>query len=58
MYSLKLDISPEVQNTKDTITDQMNLKEKEDHSADTLVFLRWGIKIPMEGNAETKFERN
>ena len=30
--------------------DLMKLKKK-----DTLVFLRRGIKIPMEGNTETKF---
>ena len=33
-------------------TDHM---KKEDHSVDTLVLLRKGIKIPMVGNTETKF---
>jgi hypothetical protein len=33
----------------------MKLKEKEDQSGDTLVLLRMGNKIPMEGVTETKF---
>jgi hypothetical protein len=33
----------------------MKLKKKEDHSVDTLVLLRRGIKIPMGGVTETKF---
>ena len=33
----------------------MKLKKKEDHSVDTLVLLRRGIKIPMGGDTETKF---
>ena len=32
----------------------MKLKKKEDHSVDTLVLLRRGIKIPMGGDTETK----
>jgi hypothetical protein len=32
----------------------MNLKKKEDQSVDTLILLRRGNKIPMEG-VETKF---
>jgi hypothetical protein len=33
----------------------MELKKKEDQSVDTLVLLRKGNKIPMEGVTETKF---
>jgi hypothetical protein len=33
----------------------MNLKKKEDQSVDTLILLRRGNKIPMEGVTETKF---
>jgi hypothetical protein len=33
----------------------MKLKEKEDQSVDTLILLRRGNKIPMEGVTETKF---
>jgi hypothetical protein len=33
----------------------MKLKKKEEHSGDTLVLLRGGIKIPMGGDTETKF---
>jgi hypothetical protein len=33
----------------------MKLKKKEDHSMDTSVFLRKGIKISMRRNTETKF---
>jgi hypothetical protein len=34
----------------------MKLKKKEDQSVDTLVLLRSGIKLPMEGVTETKCE--
>jgi hypothetical protein len=33
----------------------MKLKKKEDQSVDTLLLLRMGNKIPMEGVTETKF---
>ena len=33
----------------------MKLKNKEDQSVDTLILLRRGNKIPMEGVTETKF---
>jgi hypothetical protein len=33
----------------------MTLKKKEDYRVDTSVLLRRGIKIPMEGDTETKF---
>jgi hypothetical protein len=33
----------------------MNLKKKEDQSVDTLLLLRLGNKIPMEGVTEKKF---
>jgi hypothetical protein len=33
----------------------MKLEKKEDHSVDTSVLLRRGIKIPMGGDTETKF---
>jgi hypothetical protein len=32
----------------------MKVKKKEDHSVDTSVLLRRGIKIPMGGDTETK----
>ena len=32
-----------------------NLKEREDQSVDTLILLRRGNKMPMEGVTETKF---
>ena len=34
----------------------MKFKKKEDQSVDTLVLLRRGNKIPMEGVTETKYE--
>jgi hypothetical protein len=34
----------------------MKLKKKEEQSADTLILLRKGSKIPMEGVTETKCE--
>jgi hypothetical protein len=33
----------------------MKLKKKEDQSMDTLILLRRGNKIPLEGVTETKF---
>jgi hypothetical protein len=33
----------------------MKLKKKEDQSVDTLILLRRGNKIPMEGVTETKY---
>jgi hypothetical protein len=33
----------------------MKLKHKEDHSVDTSVLRRRGIKIPMGGDRESKF---
>jgi hypothetical protein len=33
----------------------MKLKKREDQSVDTLILLRSGNKIPMEGVTETKF---
>jgi hypothetical protein len=36
-------------------TDHIKLKKKEDHSVDTPVLLRRGLKIPMRGDTETKF---
>jgi hypothetical protein len=33
----------------------MKLKKKDDQSVDTLILLRRGSKIPMEGVTETKF---
>jgi hypothetical protein len=33
----------------------MKLKKKEDQSVDTLVLLRMGNRIPIEGTTETKF---
>ena len=40
---------------KTKFTDHMKLKKKEDHSVDTSVLLRGGIKIPMGRDTETKF---
>jgi hypothetical protein len=37
---------------KKQFTNHMKLKKKEDHSVDTLVLLRRGIKIPMRGDTE------
>ena len=48
-----MDISPEAQNTQDTI--HMKLKKKEDQSVDTSILPRRWNKIPMEGVTETKF---
>jgi hypothetical protein len=52
-----VDISPEVWNTQGTIhrPHELKLKKKENHSVDTLVLLRRGIKIPMGEDTETKF---
>jgi hypothetical protein len=35
-------------------TDHLKLMKKEGHSVDTMLLLRSGIKIPMEGVTETK----
>jgi hypothetical protein len=48
-----VDISPEAQNTLDTIHKPMKLKKKEDQSMDTSIRFRKGNKIPMEGLTET-----
>ena len=40
---------------KTQYTDHMKLKKKEDQSVVTLVLLRRGIKIPMEGDTETMY---
>jgi hypothetical protein len=50
-----VDISPDVWNTQVKFTNHMKLKKKEDHSVDTSVLLRRGIKITMGGITETKF---
>jgi hypothetical protein len=42
--------------TKIRFIDHMK-HEKQDCSMDTLVLLRRGIKIPMEGDTETKLEQ-
>jgi hypothetical protein len=43
-----MDISPEAQNTQDTICKAHKLKKKEYQSVDTSIFLRRGNKIAME----------
>ena len=48
-----MDISLEARSTKDLIHDHMKLR-KEDQSANTLVLLRRGNRIPMGGNTESK----
>jgi hypothetical protein len=50
-----VDISPDVQDTQDTIVKHMKLQKKEDQSVDTFILFRRGNKIPMEGVTETKF---
>jgi hypothetical protein len=47
-------ISPEAWNIQDTISKYMKLKKKEDQSVDTLILLRRGNKILLEGVTETK----
>jgi hypothetical protein len=47
-----VDITPEAQNTQDTI--HKPLKEKEDQSVDTSNLLRRRNKTPTEGVTETK----
>jgi hypothetical protein len=32
----------------------MKLKKKEDHTVDTLVLLKWGVKVPMGRDTKTK----
>ena len=49
-----MDISPETQNTQDTICKTHETQE-EDQSVDTLILFIRGNKIPMEGVTETKF---
>jgi hypothetical protein len=46
---------PPPQNTQDTIYKHMKLKKKEDQSVDSLILLRRGNKISMEGVTEKKF---
>ena len=50
-----MDISPKFRKHKIQFAKHMNLKKKEDPSIDTLILLRRGNKIPMEGVTETKF---
>jgi hypothetical protein len=52
----EVDISPETQNTQDTICKTYETQKKEDQSVYTLILLRRGNKIPMEEFTETKFE--
>jgi hypothetical protein len=52
-----VDISPGAQNIQDTICKTHETQKKEDQSVDTLILLRRGSKIPMEGVAETKFRQ-
>ena len=49
-----MDISPEIWNAQDTITDHMKLKKKEDRIVDTSVLLRMENKIPMGGVTEAR----
>jgi hypothetical protein len=49
-----MDISPEAQNTQDTIHKPHETQKKEDKSVDTSIHLRGGNKIHMEGVTETK----
>jgi hypothetical protein len=51
MHSL---ISPEAQNTQDTICKTHETQEKEDQSVDTSILIRRVNKIPIEGVTETK----
>jgi hypothetical protein len=51
-----VDISPEAQNTQDTIFKTHETKTKEDQSVDTSILLRKGSKIPMEGVTGTNCE--
>jgi hypothetical protein len=48
-------ISPEAQNTQDTICKTHETHEEGRPNVDTSIFLRRGNKIPMEGVTETKF---
>ena len=48
-----MDVSPKLRIPKVQFTDHMKLKKKEDHSVDTSVLLKIGIKIPMVGDIET-----
>ena len=48
-----MDISPEAQNTQDTICKTQ--ESQEDHDVDTSVLLRRGNKVPMEGVTEGKY---
>jgi hypothetical protein len=48
-------ISPEVRNNKIQFAKHMKLNKKEGQSVDTLILLRRGNKIPMEGVSETKY---
>jgi hypothetical protein len=55
MHSLIVDISPEARIPKLQFAKHMKLKKKEDQSVDTVVLLRMGNKIPMEGVTEAKY---
>ena len=50
-----MDIIPEAQIPKIQFIDHMKFKEKEDHSVDTSILRRRGIKIPMGGDTERKY---
>jgi hypothetical protein len=49
-----VDIAQKLSVPKIQFTSHMKLKKKEDQSVDTLILLRRGNKIPMEGVTETK----
>jgi hypothetical protein len=51
-----VDISPEAQSTKIQFAKHLKLKKKEDQRVDTLILLRRGNKIPLEGVTETKLK--
>ena len=45
-----MDISPEAQNTQDTICKTHETQKEEDQSVDTLIILRRGTKPPIKEN--------
>jgi hypothetical protein len=54
-----VDISPEAWNTQDTIhKPHETQEEEEDQSVDTMILLRRGNKVPMEGVRDKVWSRD
>jgi hypothetical protein len=56
-HDMKCILAQKLRLPKIQFADHMKLKKKEDQSVDTLILLRCGNTIPMEGVTETSLEQ-